>query len=79
MTEVLNVLKKDQGINLKELTNKEKLAVVNALRSRYKKATLLKIQDFSKSSYFYALHAANKSDKYQKIKEYIRKYLLRKL
>ena len=38
MTEVLNVLKKDQGINLKTLTNKEKHQVVNALRSKYRLA-----------------------------------------
>lgn len=72
MTEVLNVLKKDQGIYLKTLTNKEKQQVVNALRSKYRLATLLKILDFPKSSYFYAQHAENKADRYRKVKEYIR-------
>lgn len=54
------------------MTNKEKQEVVNALRSKYRLATLLKILDFPKSSYFYAQHAENKADRYQKVKEYIR-------
>ena len=53
LRETLNVLKKDQGVNLTALKNREKAVVVDALRDKYSLPTLLEILAFPKSSYYY--------------------------
>ena len=47
------VIKKDQGVSLKELSNKEKVTVIDALRNKYKLKLLLEALDIPKSSYCY--------------------------
>lgn len=47
------LIKKDQGIDINVLTNKEKAIIINALRNHYPLKTLLKIMSISKSSYYY--------------------------
>ena len=51
------LLKKDQGISLERLTNKEKALVIDALRERYRLKELLPIFSISKSSYCYCRNA----------------------
>ena len=56
-------LKKDQGINLQFLTNREKAIIINALRDSHQLKELLEILNMAKSSYFYQVIAIN-TDKY---------------
>jgi hypothetical protein len=47
------ILKKDQGINISSLNNREKAMVINALRGTYRLNELLKTIKMAKSSYCY--------------------------
>ena len=58
------ILKKDQGIDPKMLSNKEKFNLIDALRTVYPLNNLLVMVDISKSSYFYQKEAHCKDDKY---------------
>jgi len=57
------VLKKGKGVNLQSLTNREKVIVIDALRSNYLLKDLLKTLSMAKSSYCYQ-KTAMKQDKY---------------
>ncbi len=57
------IIKKDEGINIHSLTNREKAMVINVLRSKYLLKDLLKILSMAKSSYSYQVLSIN-SDKY---------------
>ncbi len=62
-----NLLKKVGGINLKEISNREKTIVIDALRSKYRLKELLPLFHISKSSYCYqrsALRAPGKDAKF---------------
>ena len=58
------ILKKDQGIDLKNLTNKEKATLIDALRTTYPLNDLLEMIEIAKSSYFYQREAFARPDKY---------------
>lgn len=64
------LLKKDEGIDINDLTNKEKTIIINALRDDYQLKKLLKSFKLSKSSYFYQVSALSKN-KYESIKSRI--------
>ena len=64
------LLKKDESIDINDLTNKEKTIIINALRDQYQLKVLLKSLKIAKSSYFYQLSALLKN-KYARIKERI--------
>ena len=49
------VLKKDVGINLEELSNYDKTSVINALREKHPLNRLLKRLDIAKSTYIIKL------------------------
>lgn len=66
------IIKKDKGISLKTLTNREKARVIDALRDKYLLKELLKILDMAKSSYCYQETALKSSDKYTEIKQTIK-------
>ena len=53
LKETIDVLKKDQGINLKKLTNKEKVMMIDTLKNKYSLPLLLKMLEIPKSSYYY--------------------------
>lgn len=53
LKETIDVLKKDPGINITVLSNKEKAVIVDALKKKYSLPLLLKKLCFSKSSYYY--------------------------
>ena len=67
------IIKKDQGVNLKTLTNHEKAVVIDALRDKYRLKELLEVFHMSKSSYCYQRAAMRAPDKYESVTIEIRK------
>lgn len=67
------LIKKDQGISLDTLTNREKAIVIDALRNTSQLKELLDVFHMAKSSYCYQKQAINASDKYEKLREQMRK------
>ena len=67
------IIKKDRGISLDTLTNREKAIVIDALRGTYQLKELLDVFHMAKSSYCYQKQAMNAPDKYEKVREQIRK------
>lgn len=67
------ILKKDQGISLNKLTNRDKAIVIDALRSRYQLKDLLIVLNMVKSSYCYQEVSMIKSDKYAELRINARK------
>lgn len=65
------VIKKDQGVSLKTLTNREKAIVIDALRNKYSLKELLKVFNMAKSSYCYQEAAMRAPDKYAELKSQI--------
>ena len=68
LLQVNALLKKDLGIDHLNLTNREKVQVIDALRDKYSLNTLLKALQLSKSSYFYQRDAIAKGDKYEAVR-----------
>lgn len=66
------VIKKDKGISLKTLTNREKAIVINALPMKYQLKDILKILHMAKSSYCYQLLALSKVDKYATLRKEVK-------
>ena len=66
------LLKKYMGINLKEMSNREKAIVIDALNKKYPLCKLLKMLDIAKSSYFYQLNAIKKPNKNDFIREEVK-------
>ena len=71
LKETIKILKKDQGIDLLMLKNKEKTMIVDALRSKYSLSKLLEKMHISKSSYCYQHKHLYSTNKYEPIKEKI--------
>lgn len=62
-----DILKKEKGINLDGLTNREKVFLIDALRCKYKLNELLQVLKLSKSSYCYqvnSIHAVEMRTKF---------------
>ena len=66
------VIKKGQGVNLDNLSNREKAEVINALRNKYRLKQLLTALKIAKSSYCYQNRTLNAPDKYKDLRENIR-------
>ena len=62
------IIKKDPGVNLESLSNREKAILINALRSKYPLKILLIQLNMAKSSYCYQNTAFNKPDKYANLR-----------
>ena len=58
------IIKKEKGINLNELINKEKIILIDAIKEKYPLKELLIELKISKSSYFYQENAMKLGDKY---------------
>ncbi|MCR5694578.1 MAG: IS3 family transposase [Clostridia bacterium] len=71
LNETINVLKKDPGVDLTSLRNREKAVIIGALKSKYSLPILLKRLSLSKSSYYYQISAINAKDKYAKLRDKI--------
>ena len=65
------ILKKDKGVNLELLNNREKAMVINTLCDRYPLCELLSLLSMAKSSYFYQKKALN-TDKYSSLRQLVR-------
>ena len=65
------ILKKDEGVSLEKLTNREKAIVIGALRSKYKLHELLDVFHMAKSSYCYQRSILS-SDKYYELRETVK-------
>ena len=65
------LLKKDRGINLVELSNREKAVLIDALRDKYRLKELLPELKISKSSYYYQEAVKNRKDKYNSLRKII--------
>ena len=66
------VIKKDQGVSLKTLINREKAIVIDALRSEYRLEDLLKTLNMAKSSYCYQENALKRPDKYTELRKNVK-------
>ena len=64
LTETLAVLKKDPGVDLTALKNREKAVIIGALREKYALPMLLRYFHMARSSYYYQQAIMNKPDKY---------------
>ena len=64
LKDTLDVIKKDPGVNLEALKNREKAVIVDALRGKHSLPTLLARLDFSRSSYYYQEENMDHPDKY---------------
>lgn len=62
------IIKKDEGISLETLTNREKATVIDALRKRYKVAELISATGIARSTYFAQIKSMRKGDKYCEIR-----------
>lgn len=62
------IIKKDEGIGIDTLSNKEKAMIIDALTCRYTIKQLLLSLQMAKSSYFYQCHAM-KRDKYELVRK----------
>ena len=65
------VLKKDRGISIEKLTNREKAVVINALREHFPLKDLLQSLQIAKSSYCYQV-VAMKTDRYCTMRKIVR-------
>jgi transposase InsO family protein/transposase-like protein len=68
LKETLNVLKKDPGVDITALSNKEKVVIVDALRNKYSLPLLIMKLKFPRSSYYYHQKILKSKDKYAHIK-----------
>jgi transposase InsO family protein/transposase-like protein len=66
------LIKKDPGIGPKELTNKEKAILVDALRNEYPLSTLIEMVEIPRSSYYYQKNVALKPDGYAEVRQAVR-------
>ena len=65
------ILKKDLGVSLQLLSNREKTALVDALRNEYELPELLDRLDLARSSYFYHRSRIAGADKYAEVRRTI--------
>ena len=68
LKETINVLKKDPGVDLNDLKNKEKVAVIDAMKEKYPLPVLLRKMKLPRSSYYYQIKALVTEDKYKHIR-----------
>lgn len=66
------IIKKDEGVSLKRLNNREKVIVIDALRNKYSLKILLEIAHMAKSSYCYQQKTLKAPDKYSQTRAKIK-------
>jgi putative transposase len=72
LEKAVEIIKKDEGVSLEKLTNREKAIVIGALRSKYRLHELLDVFQMAKSSYCYQQAALNAPDKYADLRKKVR-------
>lgn len=68
LVQAAEILKKAEGVNLENLSNREKAHVIDALRKTYKLKDLLLVLKMAKSSYCYQRRAMSFPEKYVKVR-----------
>ena len=71
-----DILKKEKGISLDKLTNREKVFLIDALRNKYKLNELLSCLTHSKSSYCYQVQCINREDKYKELRTKVKELFI---
>lgn len=71
LKEALNLLKKDPGINVTELKNREKAVIIDAMKDKHSLQDLLKLLNMAKSSYYYQETVLKQPDKYNAVRKRI--------
>jgi transposase InsO family protein/transposase-like protein len=71
LKETLDVLKKDPGVDMTALKNREKAVIVGALKDKYSLPLLLRKLSLSKSSYYYQRKQMKSPDKYAALRNRI--------
>ena len=71
-----DLLKKEKGINLDILTNREKVFLIDALRSNYNFKELLSTLNLPKSSYYYQIQCIKREDKYKEIRAKVKELFI---
>lgn len=72
LEKVAEVLKKEKGADPRRMSNREKAAVIGALRNKYSLKELLELLDIAKSSYEYQALVLRAPDKYEELRRTIR-------
>ncbi len=68
LAKAAEIIKKDQGVSLLALTNREKAVVIDALKDTYKLKELLSVLQMAKSSYCYQEAVLHGPDKYADVR-----------
>ena len=76
LKETINVLKKDPGADLNDLKNREKVAVIDAVKEKYPLPVLLRKMKLSRSSYYYQIKAIATEDKYKHLRHEVARIFL---
>ncbi|MCR1809495.1 IS3 family transposase [Haploplasma modicum] len=63
------ILKKEKGVSISNLTNKEKADIAYALKDNYQLNVLLKVLHCAKSTYFYHYNNRDKKDPYEQLRK----------
>ncbi|MDD4083774.1 MAG: hypothetical protein PHD05_10365 [Sphaerochaetaceae bacterium] len=64
LKQTINILKKDPGVDMTTIKNREKVVIVDALKNKYVLPILLAKLNFAKSSYYYQRNVTRQPDKY---------------
>ena len=72
LEKVAEVLKKEKGADPRRMSNREKAAVIGALRNKYSLKELLELLNIAKSSYEYQASVLRAPDKYEELRRTIR-------
>lgn len=72
LNKAVDILKKDRGIDLHKLANKERARLIDALRTEYPLNELLMMMSMPKSSYFYQREAQRRPDKYTTLRNEVK-------
>ena len=68
LRETIEVLKKDPGIDLRELRNREKAVIIDALKNKHSLLILLQKLRIPRSCYYYHQKRLSKPDKYEDLR-----------
>ena len=78
LKETINVLKKDTGVDLNDLKNNEKVAVIDAIKEKYPLPVLLRKMKLPRSSYYYQIKALVTEDKHKHMRREVARIFLEK-
>ena len=77
LEQTIDILKKDPGVDPSELSNREKMMVIDALKGRFCVSALCGELGISRSSYYYARAAESRPDPHREVRARIRAIFVR--